>query len=180
MTPQMRPKCGRGVLFYVHVEVAQRQLQHVELAVDLALPRVARQRAEVVHELARFPALPRALQHARGGGPLDHAVVRGHGLPRAQHGAENVVREVQARARRHGHVDLALARKEFAALECLMDRRGGLVTKSQLIDHIYGIGEDASEGNVEVLISRLRKKLMPHDIEIRVARGLGYHIKAPE
>ena len=87
---------------------------------------------------------------------------------------------------RHGRwvsangTDLALARKEFAALECLMDRRGGLVTKSQLIDHIYGIGEDASEGNVEVLISRLRKKLMPHDIEIRVARGLGYHIKAPE
>lgn len=76
-------------------------------------------------------------------------------------------------------IDLGLTRKEFAALECLVERRGGLITKSQLIDHVYGVGEEASESNIEVLISRLRKKLSPFHIEIRVARGLGYHLKTP-
>ena len=80
----------------------------------------------------------------------------------------------------HDGVDLALARKEFAALECLVERDGRLIPKAQLIDHVYGIGTAVNDTTIEVLISRLRKKLAPCGIEIKMARGLGYHLRAAD
>jgi two-component system OmpR family response regulator len=80
----------------------------------------------------------------------------------------------------HDGVDIELARKEFAALECLVERDGRLIPKSQLIDHVYGIGTEVNEATIEVLISRLRKKLVPCGVEIKMARGLGYHLKAAD
>ena len=80
----------------------------------------------------------------------------------------------------HDGVDLELARKEFAALECLVERDGRLIPKSQLIDHVYGIGTAINETTIEVLISRLRKKLAPCGVEIKMARGLGYHLKVAD
>ena len=80
----------------------------------------------------------------------------------------------------HDGVDIELARKEFAALECLVERDGRLIPKSQLIDHVYGIGTEVNEATIEVLISRLRKKLVPCGVEIKMARGLGYHLRAAD
>ena len=80
----------------------------------------------------------------------------------------------------HDGIDLELARKEFAALECLVERDGRLIPKSQLIDHVYGIGTEVNEATIEVLISRLRKKLAPCGVEIKMARGLGYQLRAAD
>jgi two-component system OmpR family response regulator len=73
-----------------------------------------------------------------------------------------------------------LARKELAALECLLERRGRLTPKSTLLDHLYGVGSDVDDSAIEVHISRLRKRLRGHGIEIRTARGLGYMLVEPE
>lgn len=81
---------------------------------------------------------------------------------------------------RIGDENLDLPRKELAALECLIDRRGRLTPKSALIDHLYGVGSDIDDSAVEVHISRLRKRLRPHGLEIRTARGLGYMLVEPE
>lgn len=67
-----------------------------------------------------------------------------------------------------------LPRKELAAFECLLERRGRLTPKSALLDHLYGIGADVEDSAVEVHISRLRKRLRVHKVEIKTARGLGY------
>ena len=67
-----------------------------------------------------------------------------------------------------------LPRKELAAFECLLERRGRLTPKSALLDHLYGIGADVEDSAVEVHISRLRKRLRVHGVEIKTARGLGY------
>ncbi len=67
-----------------------------------------------------------------------------------------------------------LPRRELATLECLLDRRGRLVSKATLADHLYGAGADVEEKVVEVHISRLRKRLDPYGVRIRTARGLGY------
>lgn len=75
---------------------------------------------------------------------------------------------------------LDLPRKELAALECLLDRRGRLTPKSLLLDHLYGVGADVEESAIEVHISRLRKRLRAHGVEIRTARGLGYMLVEPE
>lgn len=69
---------------------------------------------------------------------------------------------------------LDLPRREIAVLECLLDRRGQLVSKTAITDHVYGTGADVEEKVIEIYISRLRKRLEPHDIRIKTARGLGY------
>lgn len=75
---------------------------------------------------------------------------------------------------------LDVPRKELAAMECLLARRGRLTPKATLLDHLYGVGADVEESAVEVHISRLRKRLRTHGIEIRTARGLGYMLVEPE
>ena len=162
----------------MHVEVAQRQLQHVELAVDLALPRVPRQRAQVVDELARLAPFPRALQHARGRGPLHHAVVRGGGLPAAQRALQQPVAEVQARARGHGHVDLALAREvgpaqDEVVLGLVLPAAHGLGDAPLLRDPLLDAPHPAAErrGGAPPLPprERLRDLGLPHLAHVLVA-----------
>ena len=75
---------------------------------------------------------------------------------------------------------LDLPRKEVAALECLLERRGRLTPKTVLMDHIYGVGADLDDSAVEVHISRLRKRLREFGIEIKTARGLGYMLAGHE
>lgn len=72
---------------------------------------------------------------------------------------------------------LDIPRKEIATLECLLERRGRLVSKSQLINHVYGIGSDADDSAIEPHVSRLRKRLEPFGIRIKTARGLGYMLE---
>ena len=74
--------------------------------------------------------------------------------------------------------DIGLAKKEFAAFECLVDSQGRLVSKSSLMNYVYGVGEEVSEASIEVLISRLRKKISPYEVQINMVRGLGYYLKA--
>lgn len=69
---------------------------------------------------------------------------------------------------------LHLPRRELATLECLIDRRGRMVSKSELADFIYGVGSEFDDRNVEVHISRLRRHLKDTDVHIKSARGLGY------
>jgi two-component system OmpR family response regulator len=72
---------------------------------------------------------------------------------------------------------LDIPRKEIATLECLLERRGRLVSKAQLISHVYGIGSDAEDSAIEPHVSRLRKRLEPFGIRIKTARGLGYMLE---
>ncbi|ASP22443.1 transcriptional regulatory protein tctD [Antarctobacter heliothermus] len=73
-----------------------------------------------------------------------------------------------------GETPLNLPRREVAVLECLLDRSGRLVSKSQLIAHVYGTGADVDDSAVEPHVSRLRRRLQGYGIRIKTARGLGY------
>lgn len=72
---------------------------------------------------------------------------------------------------------LDLPRRELATLECLLERRGRIVSKAQLTDHVYGIGADVDDTAIEPHVSRLRRRLAEHGIAIRTARGLGYMLE---
>ncbi|GAA6160356.1 response regulator transcription factor [Ruegeria sp. HU-ET01832] len=69
---------------------------------------------------------------------------------------------------------LDVPRREMAVLECLLERRGRIVPKSQLTDYVYGVGADVDDSAVEPHVSRLRKRLQNFGIQIKTARGLGY------
>jgi two-component system, OmpR family, response regulator len=67
-----------------------------------------------------------------------------------------------------------LSARELALLEVLMLRANNVVSKEQLIEHMYGFEEEVSHNAIEVNIHRLRKKIEPYSVSIKAIRGLGY------
>ncbi|NBQ87767.1 MAG: DNA-binding response regulator [Betaproteobacteria bacterium] len=70
-----------------------------------------------------------------------------------------------------------LTSREFAVAELLLMRVGRVVTKQQIVDHLYGWEEPLSSNAVEVLMHRLRKKLEHSGSDIRTIRGMGYIVE---
>jgi DNA-binding response OmpR family regulator len=72
-----------------------------------------------------------------------------------------------------------LTSREYAILEYLVINRSGVVTRKMLEEHIWDCEYGAFSNVIEVLISRIRKKLCPVDKEmvIKTVKGLGYVIK---
>lgn len=69
---------------------------------------------------------------------------------------------------------LTVPRREVSLFETLLSANGRTVSKQVLLDHLYGTGSDVDEPVVEVYVSRLRKRLRPFGVEIKVQRGIGY------
>ena len=80
---------------------------------------------------------------------------------------------VAARVRMNG-VAVNMTALEYRALQYLMQKKGSIVSKSELSEHIYGQNLERDSNVIEVLINRLRNKLDPAIIQTR--RGLGYLI----
>jgi len=78
-------------------------------------------------------------------------------------------------ARVNGRI-VSLTRRELSLLEVLMARPTMVFSKAQLLDQLFGFNAEPSENSMEVLIFRLRKKLVGAGVEITVQRGLGYQI----
>ncbi|HEV8259707.1 MAG TPA: response regulator transcription factor [Burkholderiales bacterium] len=74
---------------------------------------------------------------------------------------------------RHGR-EVVLTALEHRLLAYLMHRPNAIVSKSELIEHIYGQDFDKDSNVIEVLVNRLRKKFGAGFITTR--RGLGYMI----
>ena len=72
-----------------------------------------------------------------------------------------------------------LSARELSVIELLMLREGRVVTKQQIVDHLYGWEEGASSNSVEVFVYRLRRKLEGSGVDIRTVRGMGYLIERP-
>jgi two-component system OmpR family response regulator len=70
--------------------------------------------------------------------------------------------------------NLELPRRELALFELLMESRGRLIDKDRISDALYGTGASVEPNAIELLISRLRRKLDGSGVVIRTARGLGY------
>lgn len=77
-----------------------------------------------------------------------------------------------------GDQQVELSARELAVLEVLLQRGGSIVSKEQLIEHMYGWDEEVSHNAMEVNVHRLRKKLEPAGVNIRTIRGLGYLLES--
>ena len=73
---------------------------------------------------------------------------------------------------------LELSARELGVLEILLSRRGRLVSKEQLVDHLCQWGEEVSSNAVEVYVHRLRRKIEASGVNISTLRGLGYCLEA--
>ena len=74
-------------------------------------------------------------------------------------------------------VPLKLTSHEFRLLAYLMHHMGKVVSRTELVEHLYDQDFDRDSNTIEVFVGRLRKKIPSH--LIKTVRGLGYRL-SPE
>jgi len=80
-----------------------------------------------------------------------------------------------------GDTEVALSPKEMALLELLMRHAGEVVTRTQILDHVWDFAYDGTSNVVDQYIGYLRKKIdrpFGHD-DIKTVRGVGYRLRDP-
>ncbi len=90
--------------------------------------------------------------------------------------AGDLIVDVPAHRVFRGDVEIELTAKEFALLEYLLHRRGDVVSKTELLDHVWEQDTDVSHNAVEVYVSYLRRKIdVPFGVSsLETVRGVGY------
>ncbi|HEX5269578.1 MAG TPA: response regulator transcription factor, partial [Gemmataceae bacterium] len=106
--------------------------------------------------LARLRALIR-----RAAGQADSRLVVGE-----------VVIDTRARAVSRAGASVPLTAREYALVELLALRRGRLVTRTEIYEHLFDENDDSLSNLIEVHVSNVRKKLGKDFITTR--RGQGY------
>ncbi|MGB0664970.1 MAG: response regulator [Pontibacterium sp.] len=70
--------------------------------------------------------------------------------------------------------------RELRLLEVFLTRVGRVLSKEELLDHLYNFDESPSPNAIELYVARLRKKLSQSSVNIRTLRGLGYLLEELE
>ena len=82
------------------------------------------------------------------------------------------------RTTRVGETPVSLSPREFALLETLMERRGAVVTRTELLDHVWDSSYEGVSNVVDVYVRSLRDKIdRRFGLElIHTVRGAGYRV----
>ena len=89
----------------------------------------------------------------------------GSGVKDALHGRATV-----------GGEELDLSAREFMLTEIFMLNAGQVLSREQLLDHVWGLDFDPGSNVVDVYVGYLRKKL--GSATISTVRGMGYRFNA--
>jgi two-component system, OmpR family, response regulator len=73
---------------------------------------------------------------------------------------------------------IKLTSLEFRLLAYLMHHKGKVVSRTELVEHLYDQDFDRDSNTIEVFVGRLRKKLGV-DV-LRTIRGMGYCVSEPD
>ena len=76
------------------------------------------------------------------------------------------------------HETFTLTPREHAVLRALIQHSGQPLNKQEIIDRVFSDEEDVNPESVEVLIHRLRKRLLQSPVQITTLRGLGYVLES--
>lgn len=88
--------------------------------------------------------------------------------------------EIDTACRRvsRGGKSIALSAMEYRVLEYLAHRKGAIVSKTELLEHLYDFNWERFSNVIEVYISGLRRKLEDKNGElIQTSRGQGYQLR---
>lgn len=78
-----------------------------------------------------------------------------------------------------GQEPLDLPARELALLELFFLRAGRVVGKEAIVQSLTSLDDSLSDNAIEQYVSRLRRRLSPHGLTLRTARGLGYMLERP-
>lgn len=114
---------------------------------------------------------------------LDELVARMRALLRRGQAAvldvlavDDIVLDAQRQTVRRGERDIALTRTEFALLEQLFRNRGATVSKTKLIERIWGTTDGRLSRTLDTHIANVRKKLGDPEV-IHTMHRRGYRVE---
>jgi DNA-binding response OmpR family regulator len=76
-----------------------------------------------------------------------------------------------------GSTQITLTTREYGLLQYLMRRAGDVVSKTELLDHVWDAAEETAPNAVEVYVGYLRRKVGRDVLE--TVRGAGYRLVCP-
>lgn len=75
-----------------------------------------------------------------------------------------------------GGVVVSLTKKEFMLLELLVMRTGGVVSRADIIEHVWDSEGDPFSNSIETHISNIRRKINSCRDVIKTVSGIGYRL----
>jgi two-component system, OmpR family, catabolic regulation response regulator CreB len=105
---------------------------------------------------------------------------RGHGGAGFGPGAHGFEHDAEGHRIRYRGRLLDLTRYEYGLLAALLQRPGAVLSRSQLMDRVWGDALDSGDRTIDTHIKTLRAKLRtvaPEADPIRTHRGLGYSLE---
>lgn len=89
---------------------------------------------------------------------------------------EDLMLDMRRRRAERSGKPIELSPKEFSLLEFLMRNPGRVVTRTQILDHLWGYDYDTESNLVDVYVAYLRRKVDRGHKKalIRTVRGVGY------
>ena len=78
---------------------------------------------------------------------------------------------------RENGTPVELTRKEYEVLKYLVENQGIVLTRDQMLEHVWGYDFIGETRTVDVHIRTLRQKLQEAGSMIETVRGVGYRIR---
>ncbi len=94
----------------------------------------------------------------------------------------NLTMDLLTRKVKRRETEIELMPREFSLLEYLMRNAGNVLSKTVIMEHVWGYDFDPQTNVVDVLVSRLRSKI-DRDFDkkmIYTIRGVGYVLRDPQ
>ncbi len=88
--------------------------------------------------------------------------------------AENLVMDVRRHIVLVDGQEVALTHKEFELLRCLLENKGVVFSREQLLKDVWGYDYDGGTRTVDVHVQTLRQKLGSAGNSVETVRGVGY------
>jgi DNA-binding response OmpR family regulator len=83
---------------------------------------------------------------------------------------------------RRGNREVDLTPTEFSILEALLERRGDVAKRTELLNEVWGIRFDPGTNLLDVHVANLRRKLEEDGRPrlVQTVRGVGFHLASPD
>jgi DNA-binding response OmpR family regulator len=92
--------------------------------------------------------------------------------------SDDLVLDLRTRRAAVGDRTVELTAREFVLVEAFLRKAGHVLSREQLLSHVWGLDFDPGSNVVDVYVRYLRRKLGAERIE--TVRGMGYRLRVPQ